>query len=66
MLVKTGDVLAHHQVFLGLPNVTWLKYFPGFEETRLEVIPDGVSLIICRGEGFQNRYPEIATKLARL
>ena len=66
MMVKSTLALGHYEIFLGLPAATWLEHFPGFERIGRDDIPGGLSLIICRQDGFTKRFPDIANKLARI
>lgn len=65
MLVKAQPG-GHDDVFLGLPGSNQLSSFPGFDEMNREDIPTGVTILVCRADGFSDRFPDIAEKAQRV
>jgi hypothetical protein len=59
-----SDSTASH-IFIGLPRISMLVSFEGFEEVDREHLPDGLVVLIARKEGFESHFPDIAAKLKR-
>jgi hypothetical protein len=49
-------------VFLGLPDNVPLEIFPTFERITREKLPDFLSTLVVREDGFEDRFPDIAKK----
>jgi hypothetical protein len=49
-------------IYLGLPDAKMLDQFLAFEVIDRATIPDYLSTLICREDGFAERFPDIAAK----
>jgi hypothetical protein len=49
-------------IYIGLPQASLLSAFRGFEEVDRSAIPDFVSTLIAREDGFRALFPDIAAK----
>jgi hypothetical protein len=53
-------------VYLGLPDEVPLTFFPGFEVIDQSALPGFLTTLVCREDGFKERYPDIASKRGML
>jgi hypothetical protein len=49
-------------IYIGLPNRKLLETFPGFVEIERESLPDYLSTLVVRNDGFDKRFPDIFKK----
>jgi hypothetical protein len=49
-------------IYLGLPDPKMLDRFHGFEVLDRADLPDYLSTLVCREDGFGERFPDIAAK----
>jgi hypothetical protein len=61
-LAKSEEKPAVDDVYIGLPEATLLSSFPGFAEIQQSELPDYLSTLILREDGFRERFPDIAAK----
>jgi hypothetical protein len=58
---KTDDV-ARDDIYIGLPSANLLASFPGFEKVDRASLPDVLSTLLAREDGFEERFPDIFQK----
>lgn len=49
-------------IYIGLPNTIPLSGFPGFEQIKREDLPEYMSTLVVREDGFKEAFPDIAAK----
>jgi len=62
MLSTTSEDYKTDTIYIGLPDVTLLAYFDGFEQIRQAELPDNMTTLVCRVDGFAQRFPDIEKK----
>ena len=65
MLVRRGADGEPDEVFVLVPDASFMAKFPGFAEIDETFIPTGLDLIVGPGIEFEKRFPEIAGKVRR-
>jgi hypothetical protein len=58
---KTDDV-NQDEIYIGLPDITLLSQFPGFQQIDRASLPDHLIALVVREDGFAERFPDIARK----
>lgn len=49
-------------IYIGLPDERFFAGFPGFEKIERDDLPDYLTTLVVREDGFQERFPDIAKK----
>lgn|SRR3954466_15038850 len=62
MFSSKSDDRQADEIYLGLPDRSHLASFPGFIEIRREDLPDYLTTLVVREDGFVEMFPEIAKK----
>ncbi len=62
MLSVDSEEPGIETIFVGLPDAKLLDLFPGFQIIDRADLPDYLSTLVCREDGFTERFPEIAAK----
>lgn len=66
MLARFVPETGATHVFVGLPKQTMLAGFGGFAAMRSETeLPDGLTVVARREDGFERNFPRIAAKLSK-
>jgi hypothetical protein len=65
MLLRRGAEDEPDEVFVLVPDASFLSNFPGFAAIDETFIPTGLDLIVGPGIEFEKRFPEIAAKVRR-
>jgi hypothetical protein len=50
-------------IYIGLPDAALLSHFDGFEQVRRSDLPDSLTAVVLRHDGFVERFPDISRKL---
>ena len=59
--VDTSGRLSQ-DIYIGLPNDTLLRLFPGFEKVAQQSLPDYLTTLVVREDKFAELFPDIARK----
>jgi len=59
--VRTDD-RETDDIYIGLPDRKFLPIFPGFVEVDQAALPDRLSTLVVREDGFKERFPDIYKK----
>ena len=49
-------------IYIGLPDKQLLAAFPGFAEIARDKLPDSLTVLVIREDGFADRFPDIDAK----
>jgi len=60
--VDNADDRRDQDIYLGLPDKMLLAAFPGFVEVSRASLPDFLSTLVAREDGFEERFPDIFEK----
>jgi len=63
MMVKKSTDDKTETIYIGLPNATLLSHFDGFEPIKQTDLPDGMTVLVMRHDGFAKQFPDIAPKI---
>jgi hypothetical protein len=59
--IDTDDV-GKQDIYIGLPSKPMLSAFPGFSQVMRENLPEFMSTLVVREDGFKEAFPDIAAK----
>ena len=62
MFSRTTDDRREEDIYIGLPDTVPLEMFPGFAEIARDALPDFLTTLVAREDGFADRFPDIAKK----
>jgi len=62
MLSTTSTDHKTDTIYIGLPDPALLPHFEGFEEIRQSELPDNMTTLVCRMDGFAEKFPDIERK----
>ena len=64
LMMFSAEAADHinQDIYIGLPSAPLLAAFPGFEVIERGSLPDFMTTLIVREDGFRERFPDIAAK----
>ena len=62
MFSTDTDDMASQDIFIGLPDEKLMTAFTGFERIERNDLPDFLTTLVVREDGFRERFPDIAKK----
>jgi len=62
MMSTTSEGHKTDTIYIGLPDEQLLSHFDGFERIKQSDLPDSMTTLVCREDGFADRFPDIAKK----
>ena len=62
MLSTTSEDNKTDTIYIALPDATLLSYFEGFEQIRQSDLPNDMTTLVYRADGFAERFPDIERK----
>ena len=62
MMSKTSEDNKTGTIYIGLPDPKLLSHFEGFEVIKQSELPEQMTTLVCREDGFTQRFPDIAKK----
>lgn len=63
MMSKTSADNKTETIYIGLPEAALLSHFDGFELIKQTDLPDRMTVLVMRRDGFTKRFPNIAAKI---
>ncbi len=64
MMSTTAADNKTETIYIGLPEAALLSHFDGFEPIKQADLPERMTVLVMRRDGFGKRFPDIAAKIA--